>query len=290
MMRHFIFQACSLLFSIFLTCCVESVAALYPNGEVIDDVVTTIYTGGEKLKYKISWTGGVKIGELQLEVQRQADDENVFELKAVVKDSGMFHFFYPVNDVFLTRVAGDKRLPVSYEVTQKEGRNYQARRYTEYNQQAGTVRYQKNTKDPVDYTVDGEVHNEFSSFFFTRSMKLEQDYPVIVPTFADGKRHEVIVRVGAETRIKKTILGDVNVLPVTPLMGFKGLYDKAGATVIWLTNDECRIPVRIRSRILLGSLTAELLSYSNPHCGDQSEYHKKIPASVEKLPELEMGD
>jgi prepilin signal peptidase PulO-like enzyme (type II secretory pathway) len=85
-------------------------------------------------------------------------------------------------------------------------------------------------------------------------MNLEKDNPVIVPTFADGKRHEVVVHTGDEERIRKTILGDVNVLPVTPIMKFKGLYDKDGDTVIWLTNDECRIPVRINSKILIGLL------------------------------------
>lgn len=225
-----------------------------------------------------------------MKVLKVAGKDNMFELRALVKDSGLFHFFYPVNDSFSTMVEAEKWLPVSYEVIQKEGKNYTARRHTEYDQQSGKIRYRKNEKSPVDYSVDGEVHNEFSSFFFTRIMKLEADHPAIVPTFADGKRHEVVVQTGAETRIRKTILGDVNVIPVAPTMKFKGLYDKAGDTVIWLTNDECRIPVRINSKILIGSLTAELISYSNPHCKNQSMNHMKKADSSASQGHLELGD
>lgn len=284
-----IFCFCLFFCSVFLHS-VESFAAVYPDGEVTENIRKAMYQGGETLKYKISWTGGIKIGELRMEITKVADKENVFELRARVKDSGLFHFFYPVDDSFVTLVQGQNRLPFSYEVIQKEGENYNARRYTEYEQDIGEVRYQKNEKTPELYSIDGAVHNEFSSFFFTRMMRLESAHPAIVPTFVDGARHEVVVRTGVETRIRDTVRGDVNVIPVTPVMKFKGLYDKDGATVIWLTNDECRIPVRISSKVLIGSLTAELVSYSNPYCGDQNAYHKKIPDSLIKEQELELGD
>ena len=50
------------------------------------------------------------------------------------------------------------------------------------------------------------------------------------------------------------------------IMKFKGLYDKDGDTVIWFTDDECRVPVKINSKILIGSLTAELIEYRNSAC------------------------
>lgn len=49
-------------------------------------------------------------------------------------------------------------------------------------------------------------------------------------------------------------------------MTFKGLYDKKGDTVIWYTDDECRVPVLINSKIVIGSLTARLAAYKNSAC------------------------
>ncbi len=278
------------LFFLFAPSALSNSGAHYPLGIADDKAMATAYQGNEKLSYKVSWTGGIKIGELHMEVIKLEGSQERFELRAKVKSSGLLRAFYPVKDTFVTIVEGSKRLPVTYDVHQKEGRKSEVRRHTDYNQATGEIRYQKNDRVPVLYQVKGDVHNEFSSFFFTRVLQLDPAKPVIVPTFADGKRHEVVVRTGTRTRIKKTIKGDVNVLPVAPIMKFKGLYDKDGDTVIWFTDDMCRIPVRVNSKILIGSLTAELVSYSNPLCLDQSEYHNEIPESVLRKLETEPGD
>ena len=86
-----------------------------------------------------------------------------------------------------------------------------------------------------------------------------------MPTFADKKLNEVKVDVKGREEIDSPF-GRVTTLVVQPLMKFKGLFDKDGDTVIWMTDDNCRVPVRINSKILIGSLTAELTSYSNPGC------------------------
>lgn len=280
----------SLLFCLFVSSTPESSGAPYPVGVADDEIMATAYQGNEKLRYNVSWSGGIKIGELRMEVIKLEGRQERFELRAKVTSTGLFRVFYPVEDTFVTVVEGAKRLPVTYEVHQKEGRSSDVRRHTEYNQVSGEIRYRKNDRDPVLYQVKEEVHNEFSSFFFTRVLQMDPAKPSIVPTFADGKRHEVVVRTGERTRIRKTVKGDVNVLSVTPIMKFKGLYDKDGDTVIWFTDDICRIPVRVNSKILIGSLTAELVSYNNPLCLDQSEYHNEIPESVLRKQELEAGD
>jgi len=287
MSRH-ILPSC-ILFGLLLLPALSYSTSSYPLG-VIEPSLTAMQRGNEKLVYEVSWSGGIKIGTIWMEVNQLDDEGSRFELRARVKDSGLFHFFYPVNDSFVTVIEGTKRLPISYKVIQKEGSSYTAERYTEYDQKTGTVSYRKNEQEPEVHTIKGTVHNEFSSFFVTRLLALDPDHPVIVPTFADGKRHEVVVQTARPVRLSNTIRGDVNVLPVTPLMKFKGLYDKDGDTVIWLTDDMCRIPVRLESKILIGSLTAELLSYSNPFCEDQSGYHNAVPESFTQQQKLELGD
>ena len=87
-----------------------------------------------------------------------------------------------------------------------------------------------------------------------------------MPTFADKKRVEVVVNAISTKRFDETLIGPVTTVEIMPVMTFKGLYDKKGDTVIWYTDDECRVPVMINSKILIGSLTAELTAYENPAC------------------------
>lgn len=237
-----------------------SAAAPIPLREVLG----SCYMGGERLHYDVSWTGGIKIGDLHIEVDQEGPEDS-FVIRAMVSDYGMFKFFYPVDDEFVTRVRGPRRLPVSYQVHQREGHGIEARRFTTYDQDRLEVSYRKNDEALEHFKVDGPVHNEFSSFYATRTMPLEPGPPFIVPTFADKKRHEVPVEIlGRET--VNSIFGPVETVKVTPRMPFKGLYDKSGATVIWLTDDQCRVPVQINSEIVIGSLTATLVSYDNPSC------------------------
>lgn len=247
-----------------------------PYGQQREDLLATAYKGNEKMVYDISWTGGFKIGELHLEIKKSEKMEKVYEIHALVTtDNGLFKYIYPVKDTHITWVYGPKRLPIRYEVWQKEGWNYEAHRLTRYKQKKKRVLYWKNKEPRVVYTIAGYVHNEFSSFFSTRVMDLQIDKPFIVPTFADHKRNEVVVEVIAKTKLADTVLGTVDTVEVMPIMKFEGLYDKRGDTVIWFTDDECRVPVKINSKIILGSLTSELVAWENPDCGKYKKVERK---------------
>lgn len=225
------------------------------------------YKGAEKLHYEIAYTGGIKLGELRLEVSRLAGTDDSFELYTLVTtEDSVFNLIYPVRDIHITTVSGEKRYPLSYEVWQKEGYNYEAHKLTTYDQQSGMIHYQREGSDPVKYTVVTPVHNEFSSFFASRVMKYEVGSSFLVPTFADKKRAEVEVQVQEKVFFEDTAVGPVGTLKISPVLTFKGLYDKRGDTTIWYTDDNCRVPVQITSKLAIGSVTATLLLYENPAC------------------------
>lgn len=239
-----------------------------PYGVMEAARVPVSYAGSETFRYEIAYTGGVKLGELELELRKVPGEKDHIELHALVTtEDSVFNTIYPVHDVHVTRVSGEERLPYSYEVWQKEGFNYEAHRMTLYDQAGGTINYRKNDKQPVSYQVATPIHNEFSSFFASRLMPFAIGKSFLVPTFADKKRAEVEVKVLKKERLKKTALGSVETFRVSPILKFKGLYDKRGDTTIWYTDDECRVPVKITSKLAIGSVTAKLLSYANPYCG-----------------------
>jgi len=239
-----------------------------PDYGIIDpNLLATGYSGKENLVYDVSWTGGIKIGELQLQINALPGGSDEFEIRATVTTkNAAIDLIYPIKDLHVTRVRGPKRLPYHYEIWQKEGYRYRAHRVIEFNQETGEIKYTKNNKLEGLFQVDGETNNEFSSFFNSRLMEFPIGGGFIVPTFADKKRVEVVVNAIATKYFDKTLIGPVTTVEIMPVMTFKGLYDKKGDTVIWYTNDECRVPVMINSKILIGSLTAELTAYENPAC------------------------
>lgn len=232
-------------------------------GTVDRDVLQTVFAGAEKMHFSISWNGGIKIGDLQLELRE--DKEGGYTIRARVTDYGLFRFFYPVDDIFVTFVQGRDKLPYRYEVLQREGAGSETRRLSLYDQSNLKVRYTRDEEAEQVFPILGPVHNEFSSFYITRSMRLEPGDSFLVPTFADKKRNEVKVLVKEREEVAG-LFGKVRAIAVMPLMKFKGLYDKDGDTVIWFTDDRCRVPIKISSKIVIGSLVAELKEYSSPAC------------------------
>lgn len=238
-----------------------------PHGVIDPDLLDIGYPGKEILDYDVFWSGGVKIGQLRIEIKKLQESEDNFEINAsITTKGGAINLLYPVKDTHITLVQGEKKLPYRYEVWQKEGYNYEAHRLTEYDQGKGEIESWKNDKPRGVITVAGEINNEFSSFFNSRLMTQEIGAQYIVPTFADKKRVEVVVNVIGQQQMEKTIVGSVATVKIMPVMTFKGLYDKKGDTVIWYTADECRVPVLINSKIVIGSLTARLAAYENLAC------------------------
>lgn len=225
--------------------------------------LSVIYSGQESMHFSVSWSGGVKIGDLVLTVRPNPSGKGML-IRARVTDYGMFKLFYPVDDTFTTLVQGPLRLPMRYDVHQREGRR-KVHRLTLYDQQKFQAKYRKHQNPLTLYQLTGPAYNEFSAFFITRALHLDREEEQIVPAFADKKRQQVAVKILGKER-KETMFGSRNTIKVMPAMNFKGLYDKDGDTVFWLTDDACRIPVEIRSKILIGSLVAELDEYSNPAC------------------------
>jgi len=265
-----------------------------PFGVIDPALIPTTYVGSEQFRYDISYTGGLKLGELYLSVKQTNRVEDGYTIHArVTTDNGMFSKIYPIEDVHVTKVRGPQRLPYHYEVWQKEGYNYEAHRVFEYRQKENKIRYRHNDKPVEIFDVKTPIQNEFSSFFASRLMAFVPGQPFLVATFADEKRNEVVVMVRGRDRLKKTVLGDVQTMIVEPIMKFSGLYDKRGDTAIWYTDDECRVPVQVNSRLVLGSLTAKLVSYSNPACAAYDgamldKYRKEAENSAETLNEEEL--
>lgn len=223
--------------------------------------LATLRASEEVIHFSVSWSGGVKIGDLRLRLAPANSDGQV--LTARVTDSGLFKLVYPLDDLFATSMLGPL-LPYRYEVRQIE-RGRTVHRLTLFDQQRCEVIYQKQNGPRETLRLDGPAHNEFSAFLVTRALRLLPGLTQQVPVFADKKRHLVPIQVlGSE--IKDSIFGKVRTLKVQPKMTFKGLYEKDGDTIFWLTDDACRVPVEIRAKLLIGSLQAELTDYINPAC------------------------
>lgn len=222
----------------------------------------TIYTVEESFRFSVSWLG-IEGGDLLIALKRDPGKEGSYCIDVTVKSAGLLAMVYPVEDRFQTFVQGELRLPWRYVFEQHEGKR-RNRKETTYDQESYELRYRRNDEPVKIYTLDGPAHNEFSSFMYMRTLAFPGTGDVVVPTFADQKRHQIMVTLEGQETVT-SILGERSAIMVRPHLTFKGLYEKLGNPDIWLTDDANRIPLRIKAKIVIGSLVAELIEYQGPH-------------------------
>lgn len=226
-----------------------------------EHLLASAYPAGEILHYDVTWMG-LTAGRLTLAVRQLDDRGELLALEITARTAGLLEKIYPVRDTFRVVVRGPARLPSHYRIDQHQGERRNIRT-TIYNQERRLIVYQRNQDLVERFMVAGPVHNEFSAFYAMRIMPLALGKSVVIPTFADRERHEIEVLVEKIETIE-SILGRRDSLQVRPQLTFVGLYEKAGDPQIWLTDDQYRVPLRIRSRIAIGSLTATLTYYQGP--------------------------
>ena len=109
------------------------------------------------------------------------------------------------------------------------------------------------------------VLDVLSAFFVTRARGVPEREPLRLSVFDNGKSYVLEVRlVGRERLDLPEPLGrKVPTVVVEPLLAEgSGLFAKKGRLTIWLTDDERRVPVRLRSKVAIGSVSADLESYT----------------------------
>jgi hypothetical protein len=56
--------------------------------------------------------------------------------------------------------------------------------------------------------------------------------------------------------------GEFRCLKIEPLVAAGGLFKSEGEIIVWLTDDDRRMPVQIKTRVLIGSINIELTEYT----------------------------
>ncbi|MFC1512855.1 DUF3108 domain-containing protein [Thermodesulfobacteriota bacterium] len=250
------FLASALLHFWFILFALTASAATIPAAD--SEYLRQAYSREETLVYEISWMG-VTAGTLSIHLLPDQNEQQRFAIQVTAKSAGLLAVFYPVEDHFETIVTGTARLPIRYSIDQHEGHRHN-KKLTTYDQEQGLIARTRNQEATETHKVSGPTYNEFSSFMIMRALPLVVGSELMVPTFADKKRHEVKVQVEKKEQVS-SIFGKIESIRVRPQLNFKGLYKKTGDPTIWISDDMARIPLQIKAKIVIGSLTAKLVAY-----------------------------
>lgn len=114
------------------------------------------------------------------------------------------------------------------------------------------------------FKIPPYTHDVVSAFFFARTL----DYSTMRPgqrveykNFFRDSTYALGIKFLGYQQIEVDA-GTFNCLLVEPLIKEGGLFKSEGRVLIYLSNDERKIPVKVVTKVLIGSINAELREYS----------------------------
>ncbi|HEV8537295.1 MAG TPA: DUF3108 domain-containing protein, partial [Bacteroidota bacterium] len=115
-----------------------------------------------------------------------------------------------------------------------------------------------------EYKIPPYVHDIMSAFYFARTIDYTNFKPgqkVHLQNFYKDSTYELDVRFKGRQEIEVPA-GKFNCVVVEPLAREGGLFKSEGKVFVWLTDDERKIPVRVSTKVVIGSIDSELIEYS----------------------------
>lgn len=210
---------------------------------------------GEKFEYSIGWGNVLNAGKATIEIKDiiQYQGHEVYKVVVQGKSNKVFSLFYRVRDKLESLIDVNGLFSRRYWTKQDEGHKKRERKY-EFDQENNTVQYKGK-----EYYIRHGIHDEVSAVFYVRTLDLQVGKPVYVDIFAKRKNWQVkcVVR---KIETIKVPAGKFETILVEPELRFDGIMKK-GKIKVWFTNDERRIPVQVRSKIVIGSILIKLKKY-----------------------------
>lgn len=215
------------------------------------------YTVPEILNYDLTWTG-IKAGEASLEIR---DEGNERKIISTARSAKWVTVFYRVDDRVETRLSKEKPFngqPVSYKINLREGRNRKNKEVLFDYRNLKALSIDHLDKERAETKIPARVFDSLSSFYYVRTLNLEVGRSVYVTVLDNKKVWDIEVQVLRKERIEVPA-GRFETIVIKPLMKSEGIFYRKGDIFIWLTDDEKRTPVMLKTRVKVGSITARLV-------------------------------
>jgi hypothetical protein len=217
------------------------------------------FGAGERLVFDVNY-GFITAGEAVMWIPRYdtVAGRVCYRVEFQVNSLPSFSWIYRVEDRYYTFIDVQTIAPWRFEQHIREG-NYRRDFVAEFDQLKHIAKTSEGRYETPPY-----VHDIMSAFYYARTMDYSQSKTGDIYTlfnFYKDTTHELGVKFLGRQELEVEA-GTFNTVVVEPLVKEGGLFKSEGRIVIWLTDDELKIPVRVNTKVIIGSIDTELREYS----------------------------
>jgi len=221
-------------------------------------VENNAFAEGEKLTFDLNY-GFVTAGVAVMEIPRikRISGREAYHVTFEVNSVPSFDMFYKVRDRYETYLDVEGLFPWRFEQHIREG-GYTRDFSAFFDQRKGIAKTSEG-----EYKIPLYVNDIVSAFYYARTFDysdMKENDLVNLKNFYKDRVYDLDVKYHGKETIEVPA-GKFDCIIVEPLVKEGGLFKHEGNIIVWLTNDELKLPVKVRTKIIIGHVEAKLSTY-----------------------------
>jgi hypothetical protein len=221
-------------------------------------VEQSVFGLGERLVYDVGYSF-ITAGEAVFSIPAMdtVHGRPAYRIEFSVQSTPSFSWIYKVDDLYRTVVDESGLFPWRFTQRIREGgysRDFEA----EFDHFKGVAK----TKDG-EYPIPPNAQDVVSALYLARTFNFGSMRPgqrTELQNFYKDSAYTLAVRFLGFQKVSVDA-GTFDCFLVEPLIKEGGLFKSEGRILIWLSNDDRRIPVKVSTKVAVGSIDAELREY-----------------------------
>jgi hypothetical protein len=214
---------------------------------------------GERLMFNVNY-GFITAGyaEMNIPMLDTVLGTTTYKVEFTVRSTPTFDLFFKVRDRYETYLDTATIVPWKFEQHIREGK-YTRDYVAVFDHRTATAR-----TDEGDFPIPPFVHDIMSAFYYARTIDysgFRMGQKVLLQNFFKGKTNPLEIKYLGKQTIDVGA-GRFECIIVEPLVKEGGLFKSEGRILIWMTNDANKIPVKVSTKVVIGTIDAELKEYS----------------------------
>lgn len=221
---------------------------------------------GEDLTFVIKWgmiTGGYS--KLKVQNTETIDGQPTYHVVAEARSAGMVNTFYRVNDRNEAWLQPQTPSTLRYSRKIHEGKyrldeqvvlDQKGHRYHQH-----SYRHDKDRHESKDGEIPPNVLDVLGSLYYVRTLPLAVGKTFTIDVHSGDTVYPLVVKVKKRQKVRVKA-GKFDCFLVEPELRSPGIFIAKGKKLeVFMTADERRMPVLMRSEIFIGHVRAELVSH-----------------------------
>jgi len=222
------------------------------------------FKDGERLIFRMSYSGFLKAGEAELTVKEEMlNGKKVYHAKGIGKSASVISWFFKIYDDYQSYFDYNTGVPYLFKRRVNEG-GYKIERDLTFDQENTRVSI-KDIIKKKDTILDTpiNVQDMISTFYYLRNyntLDMEVGDEIDVDIFFDYESFPFKLKFLGYEELK-TKFGVVKTQKFTPLVKAGRVFKAQESVAVWISADDNKIPLKIQADLAVGSLRADLREY-----------------------------